>query len=207
MRLKSLMILNIFLNTSLYAENYNLNNNQSINTKINENKINIYLKKNNNENQLIDSLELPSDISTVNFLFGEKINNKQYIFLSVNYPDSYRDAKKLVEYKNDYNHTFVYECNTTCIYNDKISSYFGNGGDVYHIKIMKTLYKFPFSDLKSVKDEIGSRTFSSWINGNITTGTIINKKNIYETNNYSLNRIAYLIKDDKFKVKKSVHDG
>ncbi|WP_139243566.1 hypothetical protein [Acinetobacter kyonggiensis] len=151
---------------------------------------------------LVDEIEIPSSTPRINFISEEKIKNKKYIFLSIKYSENYRDFKNRVNYSGEYNLINVYECKDSCKINNELSNYFGSGGDVFDLNNSKIVYKFPYGELKSIQDEIKSKLFNQWLNNGIDRGVVLKKTNINDIDNYTPDRIGYLVKGDIFKVKK-----
>ena len=184
----------------LYAQNYKVNEKLCIKSIIDNEILTLYAGGCNGDVKLIDRIEYPSKISKINFIFGQEISMKNYIFVSVAYPEDYRDEKNRLNYKGDYNLINVYECNKSCKISNLFSNYFGSGADIADLNSGRIIYSFPFKTEKSIKNEINSKLFNQWISGKINSGIVWKKTNINDFNNFSLDRIGYLVKGDRFKV-------
>ncbi len=72
----------------------------------------------------------------------------------------------------------AYECNKNnfCKENEKLSNFFGSGGDIIDYKHKKIIiYKFPYSTQSDLKNELNSKLFKDWMNGNLDSGIVLRK--------------------------------
>lgn len=191
-----LIFLSIFFG-KIYANSYNLSKD---NCAIVETKDeNLFFKINNckDKNKLIDKIEFPSGSPSINFVSQEVVNNRNYIVLSMSYPENYRDFTNRFGYSS-YNVVNVYECGEKCTINNKISNFFGSGGDVINLELNEIVYKFPYSNLCSIKNVLRSKLFNDWYLNKAINGEVINKTFINDVSNYTVDHLGYLVKGDKF---------
>ncbi|WP_151982320.1 hypothetical protein [Acinetobacter guerrae] len=195
----SILIFLFFLFCNVYAEdNFRLNNLQCIDAKKNNGKLDVYLGDCKNKIKKIDSIEIPNDYAKVEYVFYAK--NTLYIAFSYN--ESYRDVNGDFNYADKYFLINAYNCakGDMCRYNSRLSSYFGNGGNILDLNTNKIVYKYPYSKQSDLKKELTSKMFNDWFGGGLNYGVVIRKTFINETNNFSPIHKSYLVKGDRFQV-------
>ena len=190
-----------FICCNNYATEYKLTDNICIMSDIKNDLLLVYKSDCKKEKYLLDTFQVPNDIPKIDFVFQEEISNKKNIFFSISYSDSYRDVNNKTNYADTYHLNYVYQCETQCKFNKKISNFFGNGGDLINIYTNKIIYKFPYSSEKSIKNELKSSLFKKWIYNKKIQGKVIKKTYINENSQFSFSHLGYLIKNDEFTVK------
>lgn len=145
----------------------------------------------------------PSNDLRIDYIFFQNLKNKYNIFLGISYTEDYRDPLNRFNYLNRYYIIRVYECNKNnfCNEDEKLSNFFGSGGDIIDYKNKKIIYKFPYSTEVELKNELSSKLFKDWMNGKLDSGIVLRKTFINEVNNFTPEHVGYLIKGNKFKIK------
>lgn len=135
----------------------------------------------------------------LNFIIKSKINNRNYILISTkDNRISYRDSR--MDY-DMYSIFYAYDCTNKCTYDNKISNFFGNGGNVISSENDEILFNYIYDKKENVLKDLNSKLFKKWYSGNLKDGEVINKTTISDVSNYNPDAKAYLIKGDKFKIK------
>lgn len=198
------IFLSIILNSSIYAKNiFKLNDYQCVESREGVNKLDVYISDCGKKINKMDSYEVPANDLKIDYIFSKNLKYKYNIFLGISYSEDYRDPLNRFNYLNKYYMIRAYECkkNNFCKENEKLSNFFGSGGDIIDYKHKKIIYKFPYSTQSDLKNELNSKLFKDWMNGNLDSGIVLRKTFINDVNNFTPEHIGYLIKGDKFKIK------
>lgn len=186
---------------SAYAGNiFKLNNSQCIKTKMNQEVLDIYLGNCKSINQKIDSVEVPNDYPNVEYVSTNILDSKHNFYIALSYNENYRDVYNKYNYANKFYIINAYTCDFkgNCNKNEKLSSFFGNGGDIQDLNTNKIVYKYPYSKKSELETELNSKLFKNWLAGKLTYGTVLKKTFINDVSNFTPNHKSYLIKGDKF---------
>ncbi|MGX5699046.1 hypothetical protein ACWKWF_05505 [Acinetobacter kookii] len=198
------IFLSIILNSSIYAKNiFKLNDYQCVESREGVNKLDVYISDCGKKINKMDSYEVPANDLKIDYIFSKNLKYKYNIFLGISYSEDYRDPLNRFNYLNKYYMIRAYECKKKnfCKENEKLSNFFGSGGDIIDYNHKKIIYKFPYSTQSDLKNELNSKLFKDWMNGNLDSGIVIRKTFINDVNNFTPEHIGYLIKGDKFKIK------
>ncbi|WP_166171979.1 hypothetical protein [Acinetobacter sp. SA01] len=198
------IFLSIILNSSIYAKNiFKLNDYQCVESRESVNKLDVYISDCGKKINKMDSYEVPANDLKIDYIFSNNFKDKYNIFLGISYSEDYRDPLNRFNYLNKYYMIRAYECNKNnfCKENEKLSNFFGSGGDIIDYKHKKIIYKFPYYTQSDLKNELNSKLFKDWMNGNLDSGIVLRKTFINDVNNFTPEHIGYLIKGDKFKIK------
>lgn len=161
----------------------------------NDGSINISIKGQKN----IELESINGSDSNLNFIIQKRINNKDYVLISYNTQGvSYQDNRV---YYEKYNFFYAYDCTSKCIYDSKLSDFFGFGGNVLSSENDKILFNYIYSDKKNVLKDLESDFFKKWYSGNLKMGKVIYKTFISSTSNYDPDAKSYLVKGDEFQIK------
>ncbi|MEJ2900365.1 hypothetical protein [Acinetobacter sp. NS-4] len=204
--LKYLLFIFLFtlVNSSLYANNIiKLNTYKCIESNEIFNKLDVYISDCNKKLKKIDFYEIPNSIPKIDYVFSNNIKDKYNVFLVISYNENYRDPLNRFNYLDKYYMVRAYECdkNNNCKENEKLSNFFGSGGDIVDLENKKIIYKFPYSSQHKLKNELNSNFFKDWRNGKLDSGIVLRKTFINDVNNFTPEHVGYLIKGDKFKIK------
>jgi len=204
--LKKLIFIFLFiiLNSSVYAKNiFKLNAYQCLESRSVINKLDIYIGDCRSKINKIDSYEVPGSDLKIDYIFSKNLKDKYNIFIGISFSEDYRDPLNRFNYLNKYYMIRAYECNKKkfCKENEKLSNFFGDGGDMIDSKSKKIIYKFPYSNQSDLKNELNSKLFKDWMNEKLDSGMVLRKTFINDVNNFTPEHVGYLIKGDKFKIK------
>lgn len=117
------------------------------------------------------------------------------------FTDLYEEDPKYVYEGGKYNFTSVFDCSgLTCKENKKMSNFFADGANLVEVKSDKVLWKFPYEIAMNVKKDLKSDFFNHWLNGQLTSGVVKRKTEIYDYSGLNSNSVGYLISGDKFTI-------
>lgn len=105
-----------------------------------------------------------------------------------------------VKYSGDYYTVHVYQDSANgYVRDERLSTYFGNGGDILSDNYKDFVYVFPFKSESSITEKLASASYGSWLMG-VPVGLAINKKtSIYSSPVLADVTRMYLVAGDKVK--------
>ncbi|MCQ4272467.1 hypothetical protein NA655_15680 [Pseudomonas kuykendallii] len=108
-----------------------------------------------------------------------------------------------VNYGSDYFTTLVYKSSGALNYklSERISSYFGAGGDVLSSTASDTLtYEYPYKSEAAIRNRIASAPYKAWLENKSITTRILRKTFLYDNANVADRTSKYLISGDRVQV-------
>ena len=123
----------------------------------------------------LDTIEVPNDIPKLEYAFFYNIDEQPYIFSAISYSEDYRDANHpYINYESFYLAN-VYKCdsNYRCSYDDKLSNFFGSGGDLVNYDTNEVLSTYLYKNQSTVKKGLESDLFRNRLSGRQTNGYIV----------------------------------
>ncbi len=150
----------------------------------------------------LDTIEVPNDIPKLEYAFFYNIDEQPYIFSAISYSEDYRDANHpYINYESFYLAN-VYKCdsNYRCSYDDKLSNFFGSGGDLVNYDTNEVLSTYLYKNQSTVKKGLESDLFRNRLSGRQTNGYTINTTTVKDDSLYDGKNTDYLSVGTKFKV-------
>ncbi len=206
--------MNILLLTSCYKRQAEKNNTYyntdkiKINSLVVNDSLKIVLQKENSNLIELDNITIPNDVPKLNFGFTDYVNNIPYVIVGISYNENYRNYEKPNINWAKYYMTMIYRCNENyeCKYDDKLSMFFGSGGDLVNYDNNQLLSTYIYKDKSVIQKALKSPFFNKWsekkqINGYTIQKTMINNEPFYDRSNSE-----FLNKNTKFVVIDSESD-
>lgn len=112
-----------------------------------------------------------------------------------------------VRYSGDYYTVVVYRKNHDgYVQDDRLTKYFGSGGDILDNDYQEFLYVFPYKDQSSISDKLASRSYKEWRSGKPVNLVVNRKSPLYISPVLADITGMYLVAGDKVK-QESVEAG
>lgn len=105
-----------------------------------------------------------------------------------------------INYGSDYFTTLVYKRLDSQRYerNERISAYFGEGGDVLSSSTSdKLIYDYPYKSEAAIKSRLASTQYKAWLEQRRVTTRVLNKTYLYDQANVADRTSKYLIAGDE----------
>lgn len=148
---------------------------------------------------IIDKVETPNDIPTVEWILKQSIDNKNYLIVMTSFHESLRDEKNYLDYTKFYL-PMIYICNKDlCSSEDgKLNTFISSGGDIKNFKTNSFIEKYPYSSKNTLQRDLSSLWFNDWLNDSKLTGYTIRKTVLKADSNGLSATQQYLNNNAKF---------
>lgn len=165
--------------------------------------LDFYITDCKGKSKKVDTFGYFGDVPKINFYFFENIGSINRLFVSTYvYTNIYEENPKYIYQNGKYNFIYVYDCNgLNCKKNEKISNFFGNGGNLVNVNGYKVVSNYPYDSIVKIKEEVNSNLFKKWFANQLKKGHVLNKTNIYQENGVNSKKLGYLIQGDEFFIK------
>lgn len=164
-------------NTRTVDRDYQLTNKLHMTSAVEDRSLKLQIENSNGNKINFDTIEVPNDIPKLEFAFSHNIKGRQYILVGISYSEDYRDKDhSYINYLKYYS-TLAYKCDSKyrCVFDEKISTFFGSGGDLLNNNTNEKLNTYIYKTEENVKKALKSDFFNSWLNNTLINGHIIKK--------------------------------
>lgn len=150
--------------------------------------------------QFISRLPFIADTGNVQDAFLKDIRGGDYLFVIHSAPIR---AFTGVRHGSDYFSVLVFQrTGSGFVFDKKLTDYFGSGADTLSQDVDddKIIYSYPYKNRDAVIEKVESKSFNSWLSGDLVEFTVKQKTSIYSSGNMVDDTKMYLISGDKVKV-------
>lgn len=192
------IIISIFLSTFLILvscsgnirtidRDYQITNKLHMTSAVEDKSLKLQIENSNGNKINFDTIEVPNDIPKLEFAFSQNIKGRQYVLVGISYNEDYRDEDHSYINYSKYYSTLAYKCNSKyrCVFDEKISPFFGSGGDLLNNNTNEKLNIYLYKTEEDVKKALDSDFFNNWLNNTPTNGHIIKKTILNDIPSYT----------------------